>query len=52
MPETGNALLADAAGKPDGTAAARQQALLKAGALQNAILTSANFSIKIGRAHV
>ncbi len=45
MPETGNALLADAAGKPDGTAAARQQALLKAGALQNAILTSANFSI-------
>jgi signal transduction histidine kinase/ActR/RegA family two-component response regulator len=38
--------LADAAGKADGTTEARRKkALLKAGALQNAILTSANFSI-------
>jgi signal transduction histidine kinase/ActR/RegA family two-component response regulator len=47
MPETGNApLLADDAGNAHGTANVRRQnALLKAGALQNAILTSANFSI-------
>jgi signal transduction histidine kinase/CheY-like chemotaxis protein len=39
-------VLADDAGKMDGsTDARRQNALLKAGALQNAILTSANFSI-------
>jgi PAS domain S-box-containing protein len=38
--------LADDAGKADGTTELRRQrALLKAGALQNAILTSANFSI-------
>ncbi len=36
----------EAAGKPDGSTEVRRQiALLKAGALQNAILTSANFSI-------
>jgi signal transduction histidine kinase/ActR/RegA family two-component response regulator len=47
MSETGNdCALADEAGQPDGTAEARRRkALLKAGALQNAILTSANFSI-------
>jgi PAS domain S-box-containing protein len=38
--------LADGAGRSDGsTEVRRQNALLKAGALQNAILTSANFSI-------
>ena len=38
--------MADAAGKADGIAEVRrQEALLKTGALQNAILTSANFSI-------
>jgi PAS domain S-box-containing protein len=38
--------LADDAGKADGiTEVRRQEALLKTGALQNAILTSANFSI-------
>jgi PAS domain S-box-containing protein len=47
MSETGGALtLIDAAGKADGaTEVRRQEALLKTGALQNAILTSANFSI-------
>ena len=47
MSETADHLvLADDAGKMDGNADARRQnALLKAGALQNAILTSANFSI-------
>jgi signal transduction histidine kinase/ActR/RegA family two-component response regulator len=47
MPETVNdPSLADTAGKVDGnTETRRQTALLKAGALQNAILTSANFSI-------
>ena len=47
MPDTGNDVsLADDAGKVDGNIEVRrQQALLKAGALQNAILTSANFSI-------
>ena len=47
MSETGNGpTLADDAGKADGTTEARRQkALLKTGALQNAILTSANFSI-------
>ena len=47
MSETGNGpTLADDTGKADGTADVRRQnALLKAGALQNAILTSANFSI-------
>jgi len=39
-------VLADDAGKGDGSADARRKnALLKAGALQNAIITSANFSI-------
>ena len=47
MPETGsNAGLADEVGKAAGiTEVRRQEALLKTGALQNAILTSANFSI-------
>ena len=47
MSETGNdCTLADEAGKPDGIPEARRRkALLKTGALQNAILTSANFSI-------
>jgi PAS domain S-box-containing protein len=47
MSETGNgASFADDAGKEDGTAEVRRQkALPKAGALQYAILTSANFSI-------
>ena len=47
MSETGNGpTLADDAGKADGiTEVRRQEALLKTGALQNAILTSANFSI-------
>jgi signal transduction histidine kinase/CheY-like chemotaxis protein len=47
MLETGNdSVIADAAGKADGIAEVRrQEALLKTGALQNAILTSANFSI-------
>ncbi|MDP2238533.1 MAG: ATP-binding protein [Burkholderiales bacterium] len=46
MSETGNGLtLADAAGKTDGiTEVRRQEALLKTGALQNAIFNSANFS--------
>ena len=47
MSETGNdCTLADEAVQADGTAETRRRkALLKAGALQNAILTSANFSI-------
>ena len=47
MPKTANGLtLADHAGNADSiTEARRHQALLKAGALQNAIFTSANFSI-------
>ena len=47
MSKTGNgSTLADDAGKADGiTEVRRQEALLKTGALQNAILTSANFSI-------
>jgi len=47
MSETGNdSTLAAEAGTADGIAEARRRtALLKAGALQNAILTSANFSI-------
>jgi len=47
MLETGkNPPFADHAGKADGiTEVRRQEALLKTGALQNAILTSANFSI-------
>src|SRR5688500_13668328 len=47
MPKVRNSLtLADAAGMADGVAEVRrQEALLKTGALQNAILTSANFSI-------
>ena len=47
MSGTGNNFpVADDSGKVDGTTEARRQkALLKAGALQNAILTSANFSI-------
>jgi PAS domain S-box-containing protein len=46
MPETGNGhTLADETGKADGvTEMRRQEALLKTGALQNAILSSANFS--------
>ena len=47
MSETRNGpTITDHASKPDGsTELRRQNALLKAGALQNAILTSANFSI-------
>ena len=47
MPETGSSpALADEVGKAAGiTELRRQEALLKTGALQNAILTSANFSI-------
>jgi hypothetical protein len=50
MQETGsNPILAEGVGDPErsdgGTEGRRQLALLKAGALQNAILTSANFSI-------
>ncbi len=47
MPETGYCpRTGDDAGKMDGTTEVRrQEALLKTGALQNAILTSANFSI-------
>ncbi len=47
MSKAGNgATLADDAGKADGiTEVRRQEALLKTGALQNAILNSANFSI-------
>lgn len=47
MPQTGNvSTLADDAGNTDhGVEARRQRALFKAGALQHAILTSANFSI-------
>jgi PAS domain S-box-containing protein len=47
MSKTGNGpTLADDAGKADGIIEVRrQEALLKTGALQNAILTSANFSI-------
>jgi len=47
MSETGNeVILAGAADKTEGsTEARRQAALLKTGALQNAILTSANFAI-------
>jgi signal transduction histidine kinase/ActR/RegA family two-component response regulator len=42
----GNSVVSEAGGKPDGiTEVRRQAALLKTGALQNAILTSANFSI-------
>jgi PAS domain S-box-containing protein len=46
MPETGNGpTLADAAGTAEGiTEVRRQEALLKTGALQNAIFNSANFS--------
>jgi len=47
MPETGNSpAVAGGACKADGTVESRRHiALLKAGALQNAILTSANFAI-------
>ena len=47
MPETGIATaLADNDGNPEGSGETRrQEALLKTGALQNAILTSANFAI-------
>src|ERR1700690_1414345 len=46
MSKTGNPTLRDDAGKADSTTEVRrQEALLKTGALQNAILTSANFSI-------
>ena len=47
MTPAGNgAALADETGRAEGIVEAlRQSALLKAGALQNAILTSANFSI-------
>src|SRR5882762_4255055 len=46
MPETGNGpTLGDAAGTAEGiTEVRRQEALLKTGALQNAIFNSANFS--------
>ncbi len=41
-----DSIILDDAGKEEGiTEARRQEALLKTGALQNAILTSANFSI-------
>src|SRR5512142_139291 len=44
--EGNNSVTLDDAGKTDGiTELRRQEALLKTGALQNAILTSANFSI-------
>src|SRR5471032_1968081 len=45
MSETGTTLPAADAGKREAIDLTRQRALLKAGALQNAILTSANFSI-------
>src|SRR6202171_3164744 len=46
MTKESDSAVLDDAGKPDGvTEVRRQQALLKTGALQNAILTSANFSI-------
>ncbi len=46
MPDTGLSIAtADEARRADGIEVQRQQALLKTGALQNAILTSANFSI-------
>ena len=46
MPITGNGITLADDGKADGiTEVRRQEALLKTGALQNAILTSANFSI-------
>ena len=46
MPDTGiNSIAIDEARRADGIEVQRQQALLKTGALQNAILTSANFSI-------
>ena len=46
MPDTGyNSISLDEARRADGIEVQRQQALLKTGALQNAILTSANFSI-------
>ena len=46
MPDTGlSTITTDEARRADGIEVQRQQALLKTGALQNAILTSANFSI-------
>ena len=48
MPESAtssNSITIDEARRADGIEVQRQQALLKTGALQNAILTSANFSI-------
>src|SRR5471032_3254225 len=45
MSETGTTILAADTGKPEGIDLTRQKALLKAGSLQNAILTSENFSI-------
>ena len=46
MPDTGlSSTTIDEARRADGIEVQRQQALLKTGALQNAILTSANFSI-------
>ena len=46
MPDTAyNSITLDEARRADGIEVQRQQALLKTGALQNAILTSANFSI-------
>ena len=46
MPLTTNTpTLLDAIAKADGIEVRRQEALLKTGALQNAILTSANVSI-------
>jgi signal transduction histidine kinase len=46
MDTSSDVVIADDAGKIDGiTEVRRQEALLKTGALQNAILTSANFSI-------
>ncbi len=46
LERTSDPVFVDSAGKPDGIAEVRRQkALLKTGALQTAILTSANFSI-------
>ena len=46
LERTSDSVFVDSAGKADGIAEVRRQkALLKTGALQTAILTSANFSI-------
>ncbi len=46
LEQSGDSVVADVSGKADGIAeVSRQETLLKAGALENSILTSANFSI-------